>query len=40
MPQKKIKEKLIETKKVKYFKDEDGVLRTTNSRHLMSKKDI
>ena len=40
MPLEKIKEKLIETKKVKYFKDEDGVLRTTKCRYLMSKKDI
>ena len=36
----KIQEKQISLKRAKFFKDEDGVLRTNNPRHLMPKKDI
>ncbi len=40
MSKENIRKKLIETKKVKYYIDKDGINRTTNCRHLMSKKDI
>ena len=40
MPKDDIKQKLIETRKVKYHIDMDGNQRTLDCRHLMSKKDI